>query len=219
MPDKELFAGFRGGVFGSDSPDGPASPMDPDDDAWLPPMGDDGPADRGEMFKAFGFEDDEGVRPPTGQDDNARRGFMSFDEEGEDRPGGGLNNFFMARPDGGEGDRDEGAPMAGGAKDFFFAGAEKLTDTQESEPTGDSQPQPAEQSEEPPPPSFFNPTESAAATEEETQPSAFFKAPTAPSSVNEEQPKGAFFANLATSTKTSDATTRPSFFNPGGGGN
>ena len=192
--------------------------MDPNDDAWLPPMGDDGPADRGEMFKAFGFNTG-GVRSPTGQDDNAPRGFMSFDEEGEDGPEGGLNNFFMARPDGGdrdEGDRDEGAPMAGGAKDFFFAGAEKPTDTQESEPTGDSQPQSAEQSEEPPPPSFFNPTESAAATEEEAQPSAFFKAPTIPSSVNEEQPKGAFFANLAASTQTSDATTRPSFFNPGG---
>jgi hypothetical protein len=190
----------------------------PDDDAWLPPMGDDGPADRGEMFKAFGFKDDEGVRSPTGQDDNAHRGFMSFDEEGEDRPEGGLNNFFMARPDGDEGDRDEGAPMAGGAKDFFFAGADKATDTQESEPTRESQSEPTKQSEETPPPSFFNPTESAAATEEEAQPSAFFKAPATPSSVNEEKPKGAFFANLTTSTTTSDATTRPSFFNPGGGG-
>jgi hypothetical protein len=187
----------------------------PDDDAWLPPMGDDGPADRDEMFKAFGFEDDEGVRPPTGQDDNAHRGFMSFDEEGEDGPEGGLNNFFMARPDGGDG--DEGAPMAGGAKDFFFAGADKATDTQESEPTTESQSEPTKQSEETPPPSFFNPTESAAATEEEAQPSAFFKAPATPSSVNEEKPKGAFFANLTTSTTTSDATTRPSFFNPGGG--
>ena len=106
--------------------------------------------------------------------------------------------------------------MAGGAKDFFFAGADKATDTQESEPTREAQPEPAEQSEEAPPPSFFNPTESAPAAEEETQPSAFFKAPTIPSSVNEEQPKGAFFANLAAPTKTSDATTRPSFFNPGG---
>jgi hypothetical protein len=217
LPDRNVFKGFgpAGGEGGDLNDD--YMPL-PDDDAWLPPMGDDGPADRDEMFKAFGFEDDKGVRPPTGQDDNARRGFMSFDEEGEDRPEGGLNNFFMAGPAGGEGDRDEGAPMPGGAKDFFFAGADKAIDAQESEPTRESQPEPTEQSEEAPPPSFFNPTESAAAAEEKTQPSAFFKAPTIPSSVNEEQPKGAFFANLAAPTKTSDATTRPSFFNPGGGG-
>ena len=190
-----------------------------DDAGWSPPGGDGAPADRDEMIKAFGVNTG-GVRSPTGQDDNAPRGFMSFDEEGENRPEGGLNNFFMAGPEGDrdEGDRDEGAPMAGGAKDFFFAGADKATDTQESEPTREAQPEPAEQSEEAPPPSFFNPTESAPAAEEETQPSAFFKAPATPSSENEEKPKGAFFANLAAPTKTSDATTRPSFFNPGGGG-
>jgi hypothetical protein len=214
LSDDEMFAGFRGG-FGSDGPDGSGPPMDLDDDAWLPPMGDDGPADRDEMFKAFGFEDDEGVRPPGG-DDDGHRGFMSFDEEGDDRPEGGLNNFFMAGP---EGDRDEGAPVAVGAKDFFFAGAETATDDQESEPTRQAQPEPAQQSTQAPPPSFFNPTESAPTAEEETQPSAFFKAPATPSSVNEENPKGAFFANPAASTTSNAATTRQSFFNPGGGGN
>jgi hypothetical protein len=193
--------------------------MDPDDDAWLPPMGDDGPADRGEMFKAFGFNTG-GVRSPTDQDDNAPRGFMSFDEEGEDRPEGGLNNFFMARPDGGdrdEGDRDEGAPMAGGAKDFFFAARPGTDDAQASEPTRESQSQPAQQSEEAPAPSFFNPTETAPAAETETPQSGFFK-PEAepPSTENGQAPQAAFFANVAAPTTLSSSATRPSFFNPEG---
>ncbi|SVD21660.1 uncharacterized protein METZ01_LOCUS374514, partial [marine metagenome] len=177
----------------------------------------DGPADRDEMFKAFGFEDDEGVRPPGG-DDDGHRGFMSFDEEGEGGPEGGLNNFFAAGPGGGEGDRGDGDdPMTGGAKDFFFAARPGTEDAQAEEPTQESQSRPAQQSEEAPPPSFFNPTETTQAAETETPQSGFFKPEAEPSSAGDEQaPKTAFFANAAAPTPTSGSTARPSFFNPGG---
>ncbi|MEE2806857.1 MAG: hypothetical protein VYB10_07150 [Actinomycetota bacterium] len=143
---------------------------------------------------------------------------MSFDEEGEGGSEGGLNDFFRSGPDGGEGDRGDGDdPMAGGAKDFFFAARPGTDDAQAEEPTRESQSEPVQRSEEAPPPSFFNPTETAPAAETEAPQSGFFK-PEAepPSTENGQAPQAAFFANVAAPTTLSSSATRPSFFNPGG---
>ncbi|MCH2636717.1 MAG: hypothetical protein MKZ67_12470, partial [Acidimicrobiales bacterium] len=88
-----------------------------DDDSWLPPMDDGEEFDRGQMFKAFGFDDDAPTFGPGDDDDH--RGFMQWDDEGgfegPDGGEGGLNQFFMAGPDGVP-DDDGPVPMPGLAK-------------------------------------------------------------------------------------------------------
>jgi cell division septation protein DedD len=208
--DEEMFAGFSK-FFGSDGSDGPLPAMDPDDAAWLPPAGDGGRADRGDMLKALGFDNDAPAGP--GGEGDGRRGFMP--PSGPSSTSGGLNNIFRTGPGGGEGDGD--GPMAGGAKNFFFAARPRTDDAQASEPTRESQSQPAQQSEEEPPPSFFNPTETAPVTETEAPTKGFFKPEVEPpNETNEETLKGAFFANLAAPASASSSTARKSFFNPGG---
>ena len=210
LSDDEMFAGFRG-VFGSDGPDGPARPMDLDDDAFMPPMGDDGPADRGEMFKKFGFDDD-APRPGSDGGDDEHRGFMSFDDEGRDGGEGGLNQFFMAGPGGevdGSGDGGPG-PMAGGAKDFFFGKTVDTTGPQKAEPTPATGADLVQETKESTAPSFFKPTQTAGPAEKEVPTAGFFKRQ------DEQASKSAFFANVTAPVTTSSSTTRPSFFNPGG---
>ncbi|MAW72491.1 MAG: hypothetical protein CL422_11965 [Acidimicrobiaceae bacterium] len=220
LSDDEMFAGFRG-VFGSDGSDGPARPMDLDDDAFMPPMGDDGPADRGEMFKKFGFDDD-APRPGTDGGDDEHRGFMSFDDEGRDGGEGGLNQFFMAGPGGEVDDSGDGGPgpMAGGAKDFFFSKTVDTTGPQKAEPTPATGTQSVQETKENTSPSFFNSTETAGPAEKEVPTAGFFKRPDETAAAEDEQAsKSAFFANVTAPVTTSSSTTRPSFFNPGGATN
>ena len=221
--DGEMFAGFRGG-FGSDAPNGAAPLDDFDDDAWLPPMGDGGPADRDEMFKAFGFEQDPGGIRPPGSDDDAPRGFMQWDDEGgfegPDGGEGGLNQFFMMVPpgDGPDGvpDEDGQGPMDGGAKAFFFSAVPPVLDSIEEVDDSESTVGNGQQTQAPPQKQdFFNPGETDIPTQEEVPKTGFFK-PEAEPKEESEAPAAAFFANTGTSSTSNKPAPRPSFFNPGG---
>jgi hypothetical protein len=176
-------------------------------------MGDDGPADRDEMFKAFGFDDD---APTFGPGDDDHRGFMQWDDEGgfegPDGGEGGLNQFFMAPPgdgpDGGQG------PLDGGAKAFFFKTepvSDSIEEVDDSEPTVGSGQQVQVPS---PKQDFFNPGETDTPAQEVPK-TGFFK-PEAEPKEESEPPAAAFFANTETPSTSSNAQARPSFFNPGG---
>ncbi|MFL3020315.1 MAG: hypothetical protein ACJZ6C_03010 [Candidatus Poriferisodalaceae bacterium] len=86
LSDDEMFGGFFGpgpgpgpgpGGQGDWDDDGWVPPVD--DDGWLPPMDDGEEFDRGQMFKAFGFDDD---APTFGPGDDGHRGFMPWDDAG-----------------------------------------------------------------------------------------------------------------------------------------
>ena len=218
--DDEMFGGFFGpgpgpGGQGDWDDDGWMPPMG-DDDSWLPPMDDGEEFDRGQMFKAFGFDDDAPTFGPG--DDYDPRGFMQWDDEGgfegPDGGEGGLNQFFMAGPDGVP-DDDGPGPMPGGAKEFFFKTepvSDSIEEADDSESELGNSPQiqaPAQKQD------FFNPGETDTPVEEEVPKTGFFK-PEAGPKEESEPPASAFFANSATSSTSSNTQARPSFFNPGG---
>ncbi|MFL3020316.1 MAG: hypothetical protein ACJZ6C_03015 [Candidatus Poriferisodalaceae bacterium] len=222
LSDDEMFGGFFGpgpgpgpgpGGQGDWDDDGWVPPVD--DDGWLPPMDDGEEFDRGQMFKAFGFDDD---APTFGPGDDGHRGFMQWDDaggfEGPDGGEGGLNQFFMAGPDGVP-DDDGPGPMPGGAKEFFFKTepvSDSIDEAADSESELGNTPQieaPAQKQD------FFNPGETDTPVEEEVPKTGFFK-PEAEPKEESEPPAAAFFANSATSSTSTNSAPRPSFFNPGG---
>ena len=220
LSDDEMFGGFFGpgpgpGGQGDWDDDGWVPPTG-DDDSWLPPVGDGEDFDRDEMFKAFGFDDDAPQFGPGDDDDH--RGFMQWDDEGgfegPDGDEGGLNQFFMAGPDGVPDDDGQG-PMPGGAKDFFFKTDPVSDSIEEADDSGSAlgnsqQIQAPAQKQD-----FFNPGETDAPAEEEVPKTGFFK-PEAEPKKESEPSAAAFFANSATSSSSTNSAPRPSFFNPGG---